>query len=82
MTVLFLSLSAAHRYRGQEDRISGAEGEDVVRTAVPLPDLTIIDEALAAGPERLRAQKCYVGDGDRLVGVYLTIAQLLVAQLR
>ena len=34
--------------------MSGAQAEEVVRSAVPIPDLSIIDEALAATPERLR----------------------------
>jgi flagellar motor switch protein FliG len=34
--------------------MSGAQAEEVVRSAVPIPDLSIIDEALAATPQRLR----------------------------
>ena len=34
--------------------MSGAQAEEVVRSAVPIPDLSIIDEALAATPDRLR----------------------------
>lgn len=66
--------------------MSGGEVEEVVRSAVPIADLSIIDESIDQGPERLKeaVQKVRPADLGRDASglfIYLTIAHLMVAQL-